>query len=90
LELAAEVIQDFDRHLGVVFEKPPVLAKHAKLNGWIERAARCKIGSQAPPRAGIEWDFTLLPTFTLADANRSDALTQHQVGHPEMSCLTHA
>jgi hypothetical protein len=33
LELAAEVIQDFDRHLGVVFEKPPVLAKHAKLNG---------------------------------------------------------
>ena len=33
LELAAEVIQDSDRHLGVVCEKPPVLAKHAKLNG---------------------------------------------------------
>jgi len=48
LELAAEVVQNFDRHTGVVFEKPPVLAQHAKLNG--ETAA--VLIAPAPPHFG--------------------------------------
>ena len=38
--------------------------------GRFERAARCKVCSQAPARAGIERDFTVLPAFALAESSQ--------------------
>lgn len=48
------------------------------------------VRAQAPARAGIERNFAFLAALLLADAHRSGAFPQHQVGDLEIHRLAHA